>query len=507
MTRVPGLTRRAFLRHAALTAPAAALLPGWAAAAQAPEPTPAKPGAPPARVIVVGAGLAGLAAAWELVQLGHDVTVLEAQRRPGGRIRTLREPFSDGLYAEVGAIGYADSFRHFARYVEAFGLPSSTPRRSPAPLKQVVHLGGQRIEIQPGQPPQWPAGLVPAEGLGVGALFEKYFVSVGQEMGDPTDPAWRLDRFADFDQMTLTELLKSRGASEGALRLLSANTFFGYGWPEVSALHRLVSDVALFQAPGGTPLRFLDGGMDSLPNAFAKALRERIWYGAPVAAIRQEPAGVSVVVRQGGPQGEARTLAADYLVCTAPLPALRRIEVTPGLSPAKARIVEGLAYAPVTRIFLQTRRRYWAERGFAGSSGTELPIQLVSEQPFVRAEDQTRGLLECHMKGPEAERVDALDEDAQIAFAIEHLEKLHPGIGAFVEGGLSFRWQDDPWTGGGYAWWKPTQLTGWMPELAKPEGRIHFAGEHTSALARTLEGALESGNRAAREIDDAAARS
>jgi monoamine oxidase len=334
----------------------------------------------------------------------------------------------------------------------------------------------------------------------VGALFQKYLGSVGADLGDPADPAWRIDRFAGLDKVTLAEYLAGRGASASAVHLLSVNTPFGYGWSEVSALHRLVSDLALFQAGGGAATRFLEGGSDRLPNAFARALRERIWYGAAVRSIRQEPGKVSVVVRQGQ---QDRNLEADRLVCALPVPALRRVEIEPGLSPAKRQAVAKLEYLPVTRIFVQTRRRYWAERGYTGLSGTDLPIQLVAEHPYLRADDQTRGILECHMKGPDAERAGALGPEAQAAFAVEQLEKLHPGIREQVEGSVSVSWHEDPWAGGGYAWWKPGQLTGWMPELARPEGRLHFAGEHTSVLARTLEGALESGNRAAREIQEA----
>lgn len=491
MTRSPGMTRRAFLRHAAVAAPAAALLPRLASG------QPARP----KRVIVVGAGLAGLAAAWELVQLGHDVTVLEAQNRPGGRVWTLREAFADGLYAEFGAVSFADSFHHLVRYANTFGIPVVPAKPPSKPLKMVEHLRGQRVEIVAGQETAWPLDLAPGErGQTVGALFQRYMGSIAKELGDPTDLAWRLDSSAALDRVTLAEFLKSRGASEGAIHLLSVNTPFGYGWSEVSALHRLVSDLALFQAGGAVGTRFLEGGTDRLPNAFAKALRERIWYGAPVHSIRQDEAGVRVVVRQGG--GE-KTLEAERLICTAPLPALRRIGIEPALSPVKRQAVEQLAYMPVTRIFVQFRRRYWTERGYTGLSGTDLPIQLVSEHPFVRADDQTRGILECHMKGPEAERVGALPQDEQIAFAVENLEKLHPGIRGQVEGGVAMSWHEDPWTGGGYAWWKPGQLTGWLPELARPEGRLHFAGEHTSVLARTLEGALESGNRAAREVQEA----
>ncbi|HSG40183.1 MAG TPA: FAD-dependent oxidoreductase [Thermoanaerobaculia bacterium] len=491
-----GMTRRSFLRSTALVAASGMAAPLFAQEA----PSGGAPSGPPKKVIVVGAGLSGLSAAYELVQRGHDVTVLEAQHRPGGRVWTLREPFADGLYVDAGAVNYGDAFRHVVHYVKTFGLAVKTPAPPKNPLTAVAYLNGQRVEIKRGQKTAWPVALTPEEeALGVSALFQKYLLSIGSEMGDPTDPAWSLAKWADYDRITLNEFLRKRGASEGAVKLMAANMTFGYGWDEVSALHRLISDMALVQAAGGSG-RFLEGGSDRLTDAFAKPLRERIRYRAPVTKIHQQPDKVRVVFLQ---RGEERALEADHVVCTAPVPALRKIGFTPELPAVRRRILAGLEYTPVTRVFVQTRRRYWAERGFAGLSGTDLPAQLVAEQPVLRPEDQTRGILECHIKGPEAQRVGAMDPDAQIAFAVENLEKLHPGIRDYVESGVAVSWHEDPWIGGGYAWWKPTQLTEWLPELARPEGRIHFAGEHTSVLARTLEGALESGNRAARAIQDA----
>src|SRR5215210_213730 len=83
----------------------------------------------PKKVVVVGAGLAGLAAAYELTEAGHDVTVLEAQARPGGRVQTMRDQFSDGLYAEAGAMNVYDTHDWTLKYIKLFGLTldSSTP--------------------------------------------------------------------------------------------------------------------------------------------------------------------------------------------------------------------------------------------------------------------------------------------------------------------------------------------------------------------------------------------
>jgi monoamine oxidase len=305
--------------------------------------------------------------------------------------------------------------------------------------------------------------------------------------------------------MTVADLMKSNGASDEAVELLSHALTVGYGWRTGSALHRLASDFALFNRGRGQQ-HLVDGGLDRLTWAMAKSLRDRIWYGAPVTRIVQENGKVRAVFRLGSQTAE-QSLEADYLICTAPSTVVRRIEFTPVLPAAKRRIVSELEYAPVTRIFMQTRRRFWLDDHIAGGGNSDLPIELFAEQPFVRPEGLgPRGIIESHIRGPEALAVSALDLDRQIAFAAEWMEKIHPGFRGYVEGGTSVSWHEDPWAGGGYAWWKPGQLTTWMPELARPEGRVHFAGEHTSTLGRTMEGAVMSGNRAAREVYQAASQ-
>jgi monoamine oxidase len=249
------------------------------------------------------------------------------------------------------------------------------------------------------------------------------------------------------------------------------------------------------------------GGSDLLPKAFAASLGNRIRYGSPVVGILQQPGRVRAVFQPGG-AGAEQTLDADCLLCTVPSPALRKVRFGPELGASKRRIIARLEYTPVTRIYLQAKRRSWRDAGDAGDAFTDLPIGQVAEQPLVRPAGQgPRGILECHIRGPEAERIAAMERAAQIGFALQGLENVHPGFKREFEIGTSVAWGADPWAGGGYAWWQPGQLTEWVPELAAPEGRVHFAGEHTSLLGRTMEGALESGNRAAREIHELARRS
>jgi monoamine oxidase len=509
--KTPGWSRRELLWRATLAAATAVGAPRVLTAAEPARPQPLPPpmppptgtdgGAPaPSRVIVVGAGLAGLAAAYELTALGHSVTVLEARQIPGGRVRTLREPFADGLSAEAGAMDFSVSYRHLMRYLQVFNL-TAVPLDD-SPLKAVYHLRGKRYTVKIGGPgtkePDWPFNLTAEERrLGVNGMFQKYFAVVDQ-IGDPTVAGWQLAPWKSYDQMTMAEFLRRQGASNEAVELLSDALSFGYGWADGSALHRLLSDLTLFYLDLAQRPKVIQGGTDLLPRAFAAALGDRLQYGVPVEKILRQPAGVRAVYRRGGRE---EWLDADRLICTAPVPAMRRIAFTPELPARQRQIVAALEYTAVTRIFVQARRRIWTAAGEYGAARTDLPVRLVSEHPLGKGMNPgPRGILECHVRGPEAEPLAAMDPAEQLAFAVAGLEKVHPGFSYEVEGAAAVAWGTDPWAGGGYAAWKPGQLTDWGPELAKPVGRLHFAGEHCSLLGRTMEGALESGNRAAREV-------
>jgi monoamine oxidase len=449
-------------------------------------------------VIVLGAGLAGLAAAYELVHAGHGVTVLEARMRPGGRVCTLREPFSDGLYAEAGALVFSDACRHLLRYARLFDLPTAASR--PGDLARLFHLRGKRIVVKPGQAPPWPFELRADEHeLGLAGLFDRHVLSALHDIPDPIDAAWWLKSAGDYDRSSFAELLAARGASSEAVELLSRTLWFGVGWDTKSALETLLADVALFYRGGS--IYTIPGGNDRLPRAFASRLRERVRYGSAVVNIEEGSGPVRVVFLQGGVR---HSMEADFLICTIPFSVLRGIDIRAPLSKEKRQALEQLRYESVTRVFLQVSERFWTSGGIAGDAFTDLPIMQVQEHPVLRQDVRSeRSILEAHMRGPMAARMAHMNEADRINLVREQMEKVHPGLSAFLERAASKSWDEDEWARGAYSRFTPGQMTVWLPAIARPEGRIHFGGEHTSVWNRTMEGALESGHRAAREVNEA----
>lgn len=450
------------------------------------------------KVLVLGAGLAGLSAAWELAQKGHDVTLLEARMRPGGRVCTLREEFSDGLYADCGASELPAEHNFTMRYVQLFGLQLDPWYRPElGSLSRVFHVRGSRSLT--GAAAKWPVEMTAEEkALGSGGMVQKYFMAPLKELGDPTAPGWPPASLARYDGMTVAEMMRGYGASPGAVSLLGLQFYLDLpadGMEKMSALW-LLRDSLL--SPGGQSIHRIRGGMDLLPRAFAERLADRILYGAAVVRIEQTAQGVETVVQRAGSR---ERLSADYAICTLPFPVLRTIEVSPAFSAPKRQAIEELPYAACTKIYLQARRKFWMDQKLSGFACTDLPIRYVFDSTPQSA--SRRGLLECYISGAYSDPVTALSPDGRLELALENLEKVFPGVRNEVEGGTSKSWKEDPWARGAYAYYQPGQMLSLLPHVAPAEGRIYFAGDHTSPWPHWMQGALYSGNQVAQKINEA----
>lgn len=397
------ITRRQFLRRSAIAVAATGFSRSqlFGAVRKVVLTGPAK------KVLILGAGMAGLVAAYELSKAGHDVTVLEARTRPGGRVHTLREPFSDGLFAEAGAARIPENHDLTLKYVKEFALPLEP--FYPGRLNAVRFDRGRREEV-------------PIHGF-TDAMTQNY----GGELG-------------------------------------------------------------------GNPERWqkIVGGTDMLPKAFAQRLGEKIHYGSPVVRIEQDANQARVVFVQAG---QRQTLAADKVLCTIPFSVLRNIEL-PALSERKRDIIKNTRYDAVSRVYLQTRNRFWEEKGLNGFAFTAGAIEIW--QP-TWSQPGSRGILMTYARPGEAEKITRLKENERIATTLKQLDGIFGGLKENFERGATKCWMDDEWSRGAWAF---VGLSEFFTAVV-PNERIHFAGEHLSAYPSWMQGALSSGLRAVKEIDEA----
>ena len=440
-------------------------------ATRVPRPTPAQG---PQRIVVIGAGLAGLCSAFELANAGHDVTIFEARARPGGRILTLREPFADGLYAEAGAMTISSSHALTLRYARLFELPLVEVKDAPGAF--ITHIQGQRVDRP--------------------ASARRYFGEALAAAAGADAPDWPPASLRQYDAMTVGDLWRKNGASEDVLAVLRLGFLglLGDGIDAVSALNGL-RETAL-RVPTDLHYR-IDGGNDKLPKAFASRLRDRIHYGAPVVRIVHGAASVRLSVKDASGLHE---VTADRAICAVPFTTLRDVEISPAFSPLTQRaIVEALSTS-VTRTFLQCRTRFWTAGGLSGGASTDLPVTSLSH--VTHTQPGSRAILESYTAGANARRLAAMPLDERLAFVVDQGTRIFPELRSQFEGGTSISWGSDPWAKGAYAWFKPGQLALLPPRADQAQGRVHFAGDHTSAFPGWMQGALASAGRVVQEIQN-----
>jgi monoamine oxidase len=494
------LSRRQFL-HSSLASAAALAVPR-AISASSPALKSEKFSLPqstsPKKIVVIGAGLAGLTAAYELQQSGHDVTALEARSRPGGRVHTLRDKFDDNLYAEAGAMDFNHSYVQLFSYIAKFELSTTD---YPSQQNEIVFVRNKRLLIQRGIEPVWPFKLTTEEkNLGLAGLDDKYLAPLRKEIGNPTDPSWPDASLAPYDRLTVEQFLLTRGVSQEGADLLKLS-LYGPDYDNVSALETLSAES--FARSGGKHMT-LHCGNDRLPKAFASRLGDRIRFNAAVTKIQESGERVSVTVSDStaGKSGAAQQIEADRVIITVPFAVLRNIEISVAIPDAKRNVIQKMRYAPVMRTYLQTKSRFWMERKENGSAYTDLPIGQVVDH--TSTQPGTRGILEAQMYGAHAVHAKSLSDDDRLRFAAREIVRVHPGLETNYEKGTSFAWDEsDLYSGGGWCWHAPGEMLPDYPLVAQPNGRLHFAGEHTSALVGTMEGAVLSGQRAAKEVASA----
>jgi monoamine oxidase len=476
------ISRRRFLQAAAL----AAALPVYG---------PARAAVRAQRVAVVGAGLAGLVAAYELMRAGHTVTVFEALERPGGRIRTRRGAFGDGLYLEEGAVEFGEGYVLLNQYVAQFGLPvSALAEPTPAAAPEIFFVGGKRYAVTRGGEPDWPYALSPEERrLGMHGLWEKFAQPAARPLAQPFDTRAMNRAARTLDERTLADQARKQGASDAAV-LLMARAPMGESFEHVSGLQLLLW--RRFLALSQTRV-CLKGGNDQLPRAFAERLGPRLHYRAELRGIAQERSQVRLAIAHGE---AVEQVSADRVVLALPFSALRRVQLGDSLARHKRALVEGLRYESATRVFVHTRSRFWRQAGLDGSANTDLPVGAVRD--FSAGQAGSPGILGTQVTGSASRRLCAMSAPERLRLGVDSLSRVFPEVAANEAGGSSVCWDSEPFALGAWAYFAPGEMSSMFAQLALPDGRIHFAGEHTAALG-FLEGAVQSGQRAAQEISAA----
>jgi monoamine oxidase len=435
-------------------------------------------------VVVVGAGLAGLTAAYELERLGRRAVVLEASGRVGGRVRTIRAPFG-GQHAEAGGEFVDTGHSALLAYAKRFGLSLDDVRDDYGGTESLVIEGSSRTTYED--------FATPAANREVNRFYAAL-----EALAEPLDPADQAARGAELDSRTPAGLMDELGIS-GAGRFLLDKAFrddYGIEPERLSLLFVAAGYRATIEQPDfGIEAYRIRGGADQLPRALARASGASVRLRDAVSSVESSESGVRISTERGA------RVDAEHCVLAASLPSLRRVRFSPGLPAPLAGAVAELGYAPITKTLLQYPTRFWREAGLNGDVISDTPLgsswEATIDQPGVS------GILLAYAAGAGSVALAGLGRAAAIERVAASAARALGGPLVAPREAETISWGSDPRFGGAYSAWAPGQVGAYWTALRAPHGRLHFAGEHTSSYSGYMEGAIRSGQRVASEIGGA----
>lgn len=481
------MTRREVLKQLGVSAAvgavgAPALWPDYALAADKTEAPGAK--RPGKKVVVAGGGIGGLCAAYELMKLGHDVTVLEASGRPGGHVRTMHDPLPDGLYADLGAEQCTKpGYERYRQYAQEFGLELLPyPRRDgetrylDGKLYSEEMLADRKVLTGLGFTDREADFLSRHEWHDLPLLFYKPYLDTFKDEYQPFGVG--LD---DLDNITTTDLLRREHASDTAMRFVGGkdNSALYSLWYAAILKHRRVPmyPKELFRVKGGN---------QRMTDAFAARLGARVRLGCPVTKIVRGESAVTVHYQEFG---EDQKMEAEYLVNAIPLPVLKRIPVEPAWPEAKAWVIDNVTYNMQTRVVFVARTPFWKKDGLK----PHMSIGLSHLHQIWETADEVPGerSILIGSAAPGTTEKQALDA----------YRSRYPGKSMEIESVIAHQWFQDRFAPVcERESFRVGKLAKFIPNIMQPVGRIHFVGAYADNLNWGMEAATRSANRVASAI-------
>ncbi len=486
-------TRRTFVKEAGALATATA----GAAAFGRFAPLARAAGSP--RIVVVGAGLAGLTCAYRLKQAGLIAQVYEASDRVGGRCWTIRGAFADGQIAEHGGELIDQGHTAMRHLVQELGFNlDNLLQAQPNGTEDFFFFDGTR----------YPYSQAVDDLNGIYQKLHKDTVAAGY----PTTFDSFTQRGSELDHMSiidwLNETVPNGGANAKLGQLLDVAYNIEYG--AESSVQSSLNLIYLLGFSGQGQLRIfgpsnekyhVGGGNDQIPARLGELLTNQITTGCELVAIKLNADGSTYTLTFKKSKGTT-TVTADHVVLALPFSILRSsVDFSKaGFEPLKVTAIQELAMGTNSKLHLQFTRRQWYDLGNNGNTFADTGYQNTWE--VTRAQPGQSGILVDYTGGTIGASFGSGTPKSRAQQFLAQIEPVLPGVSSVWNGRATVDfWAGYPWTKGSYSYWKVGQYTKFAGIEKKQQGTCHFAGEHTSIdFQGYLNGAVETGERAANEI-------
>jgi monoamine oxidase len=463
------------------------------------------------RITILGAGIAGLVAAYELERLGHQVDLMEGSPRIGGRVWTHRFAQEPGApYSELGAMRIPGDHQHVLHYVHELGL-SDKLRKFVTVFEEsnaLMNIQGTvfRIKDAPRILQQRYQGIFQDPHYSEKTrLFATWLKTIVDTIA-PSNLRESLDRdleshlMDDLERLDLEPYFNQDGQTIDLHRFLKEN--FGFRARCSQALDVFFSDILIETSHD---LLQLEGGMDQIIDRLVASIKAPIHCNQEIVSLEVQEQGVAVSWLE---DGQRYTHHCDYVVCTIPFSVLRNIELV-GFDDTKLATIHNTIYCPATKVAFHCAQPFWEKDGIKGGasfSGDSVRQTYYPSVTFNPTQGST--LLASYTIGDDAERMGHLSESERYAHVQKVVSKIHPEIAnpGMLVGAATIAWGNYKWSAGGCTIdWdderaNPFETPVRYLEAARPQKTLFFAGEHCSRFPAWLQGSIESALEAVRSI-------